>query len=158
MKDHHPVTIGQSMKGRVISICEDAMVLDAVRLFLENHIGTLPVVDSQMKLVGLVTMETILSLVMPDFVHLMDRFSFVHDLGAVETRTPDENDLRRCISEIMTAPVFVEEGDSLLYAAASKRNHGLRDIPVVDAQRHLVGIASHVDIGTALMRSWKLEP
>ncbi len=157
MKDHHPVTIGQSMKGRVISICEDAFVHDAVRLFLENHIGTLPVVDSQNKLVGLVTMDTILSLVMPDFVHLMDRFSFVHDLGAVEARTPDPADLRRPIGEIMTAPVFVEEGDSLLYAAASKRNFGLRDIPVVDAQGHLVGIASHVDIGTALMRSWKLE-
>ena len=133
------------------------LVSDAVRLFLENHIGTLPVVDSRMKLVGLVTMETILSLVMPDFVHLMDRFSFVHDLGAVETRIPDQSDLCRPISEIMTAPVFVKEGDSLLYAAASKRDHGLRDIAIVDEQGHLVGIASHVDIGTALMRSWKLE-
>ena len=157
MKDSHLVSIGQSMKRNVTSIRADATVRDAVQLFIQNHIGTLPVVDQEMKLVGLVTIESILSMVMPDFIRLIDHFSFVHDLGAVETRTPDEADLNRPISKIMAAPVFVEEGSSLLFAAASKRSSNLRDIPVVDSAGHLIGIASSVDIGTALMNSWQIK-
>ena len=77
--------IQNCMKRNVISIRSDAAVRDAVKLFIQNHIGTLPVVDQGNKLVGLVTIESILSMVMPDFVRLIDHFSFVHDFGAVET-------------------------------------------------------------------------
>jgi CBS domain-containing protein len=156
MKDNHSISIGQSMKRNVISIRADATVRDAVKLIIQNHIGTLPVVNAELKLIGLVTIENILSMVMPDFIYLIDHFSFVHNLGAVEERTPDEADLNRPISMIMGPPVSVPEGSSLLYAAASKRNYNLRDIPVVDSANHLIGIASSVDIGTALMNSWQI--
>jgi CBS domain-containing protein len=33
-------------------------------------------------------------------------------------------------------------------------SHNLKDLPVVDQDGRLVGLASHVDIGTALLARW----
>ena len=45
--------IGQSMKHEVISISDSATIREAAALFVEEHIGTLPVVDVDEKLAGI---------------------------------------------------------------------------------------------------------
>jgi IMP dehydrogenase len=149
--------IADSMKKQVISIPITATVKDAVELFLKHHIGTLPVVDENNKLVGLLRLPTVLSLVMPDFVRLMDNFEFVHDFGALDGRQPSDEDLTRPIRDIMERPYYVTDDSSLLYVSAIINKHKVRDIPVVDRRSRLVGLASHVDVGTALMRNWHVE-
>jgi CBS-domain-containing membrane protein len=38
------------------------------------------------------------------------------------------------------------------------RQHDLRDLPVVDEEGHLVGLASWVDVGVAFLESWSRPP
>ena len=142
------------MKRSVVSINQRQTVLEAVAYLREHHIGTLPVVDDNGKLVGLVTLRTLLDLVMPDFVRLLEHINFVHNFGAVESRSPSAEDLSRPVKDIMRPPVSVTADSSLLRAAAILHENNLKDLPVVDDENRLVGLASHVDIGVALMANW----
>ncbi|HZW02556.1 MAG TPA: CBS domain-containing protein [Anaerolineaceae bacterium] len=152
------MNVRQSMKRSVIAIHQNETILAAVSLLRQHHIGTLPVVDDDGRLVGLLTLRSLLDLVMPDFVHLLDTINFVHDFGAIESRQPSEEDLARPVSDVMRPPVFVTAESGLLRAAAILHENDLKDLPVVDLENKLVGLASHVDIGIALMSNWASPP
>lgn len=149
------MNLGDCMKRTIVSISADARIEQAVRLVIQHNVGTLPVVDGAGRLVGVVSLRELLSLVMPDFVRLLDNFDFVHDFGALATRQPNPQDLAKPVAAIMHHPVACEETCSLLRAAAILYQQALVDLPVVNAEGRLVGLASHVDIGTALMQSWR---
>ncbi len=102
-----------------ITIHESALVGDARRLMSENHIGGIPVVDSNMRLIGIVTNR---------------------DLRFVEnSRTP--------ISKVMTKDHLVtttrtdlEEATRLL------QKYRIEKLPVVNKQGILVGLITYKDI------------
>ena len=148
--------IRDCMKRQVYTLPDTACVRDAVNLVLRYHIGMLPVVDVEGKLVGVVKLRDLLELGMPDFVDLVHDFAFVSHFGAGELQQPDPADLARPVREVMREPIFVEENSSPMYAAALLHHHAMRDLPVVDERGILIGLASHVDIGCAVMRAWKL--
>ncbi len=148
--------IRKSMKMQVFSIHVEQSVHDAAMMMEKYHIGTLPVVDAENRLIGILTLQSLLRLVLPDFVELINHFPYINNLGAFETKIPSQNELNIQISEIMQEPIFVQDDWELMHAAAILHNTGLADIPVVDSEKRLVGIASRVDIGTAIMHSWNL--
>ena len=147
--------ISDCMKRNVISIDASATVRQAVALCIQHHIGTLPVVDPDRRVIGLITLQDLLYLVMPDFVRVVEHFEFVHGFGLLEIRQPSQTDLGRSVTEIMGQRVCVDENAGLLYTAAQLHGTGLIDMPVVDVDGRLIGIASHVDIGLALMGNWQ---
>ena len=149
------MNIADCMKRDVVSITASASVGQAAARFAARHIGMLPVVDAAGQLLGILQLPDLLSLVMPDFVQLVEDFDFVHDFGAVEARQPSPEMLTRRVTEVMQPPVSVEATCGLLRAFAVMRKHDLHDLPVVDTAGRLVGIASRVDIGTALLASWR---
>ena len=144
------------MKKAVFSISQGQSLGQAAELFIEHHIGTLPVIDLSGGLVGVITMADVLQVGMPDFIQLVDDFKFVHDFGAMERFIPDKAILNHSVDEKMSEPISVEENATILHAAAIMQQSKLRDLPVTDAQGKLIGIVSHVDIGVALIRNWKL--
>lgn len=147
--------IKDCMKRNVVSISEAATIGQAAKRLASRHIGSLPVVDSFGKLVGILRLRDLLSLVMPDFLRLIEDIDFVHDFGALENRQPDAAALARPLREVMQTPVLVDESCGLLRASSLLRLHDLQDLPVVDAAGRLVGIASRVDIGVALLSGWQ---
>lgn len=152
------MNISDCMKRNVASITKEATVREVVKLVIKRHIGTLPVVDASSKLVGVIKLQKLLSIVMPDFVNLVEDFSFLHSFGAMENHLPESKELDCPIDQITEPPVWVEGNSNLLYASAIMHKHDLGDVPVVDENCHLIGIASHVDIGTALMQTWFTSP
>jgi CBS domain-containing protein len=142
------------MKVNVISIRSGSSVRAAVDMIIDQHIGTLPVVDLDNKLIGVVRISDLAALVMPDFVRLLDHFEFVHNFGAFETRMPSKDQLDQAVDKIMQPPFYAEDTASLLHAASILHQKGVIDLPIIDHQGHLVGIASHVDVVTALMLKW----
>ncbi len=147
------------MKRKVISIGESATIGEAAALFVNHHIGTLPVVDPAGRLVGVLQMRDLLALVMPDFVRLIEDFDFVPDFGALESRLPSSTAVAHPVREVMEPPLSVDENCGLLRAFALLRQHELYDMPVVASEaKTLVGIASRVDIGVALLAGWQAAP
>src|SRR3989304_9887563 len=141
--------IGDCMKRNVVSITETASVREAAAIFVKEHIGLLPIVDQNNKLVGVVGLRDLLSLELPDFVNFITDVDFVHDFGAVETTRPEPYLLEQPVYTLMQPAISVDEECGLLRAYALMLQHQLLDLPVVAKDERLVGLASRVDIGAA---------
>ena len=146
--------IGDCMKRNVVSITETASVREAAAIFVKEHIGLLPIVDQNNKLVGVVGLRDLLSLELPDFVNFVADVDFVHDFGAVETTRPSADVLDKSIKTLMKPTITVHEDSGLLRAYALMLQHNLHDMPVVSEDGKLVGVASRVDIGTTILSAW----
>ncbi len=146
------------MKKEVVSISEDATLDDAIRLLAARRVGLLPVVDAENRLAGILTLHDIIQLVLPTFLEMLEDTDFVHDFGALEERRIPVDERKKPISEFMSPPTSCASTCGLLRAEALMRQHELRDLPVVDEQDHLVGLASWVDVGVAFLGSWSQPP
>ena len=146
--------ISACMKRNVISIRETATVRKAAAVFAKEHVGLLPIVDEQNKLVGVIGLRDLISLELPDFIRLVTDVDFVHDFGAVETTRPKPEVLDQSIKLLMKPAITVHEDSGLLRTYALMLQHQLHDIPVVSNDDQLVGMASRVDIGTAIVSMW----
>lgn len=142
------------MKRQVIFIQDSATVGDAAKLFAAHHIGTLPVVNPAGELVGILDLRDILQLTMPTFVTLIEDFDFVGDFGAGEEFQPTPTLLQKPVNQLMERACAVEAQSGLLRAFSFILKHDLYDLPVVDSHNRLVGLASKVDIGNALLGKW----
>jgi len=145
------------MKTKVFHISSSARILEAAAVFVKRHIGLLPVLDEKGKPIGVVRLEDLLKLELPDFIKLVADFDFVHDFGAVETTRPEAKQLAQPVTVLMQPVVTVEEAGGLLRAYAMMLQYNLMDMPVVNKGGELVGIVSRVDIGTAVLSLWSLE-
>lgn len=146
--------IRDCMKRKVYSSPATATIRQAAAIFVEKHVGMLPVVDAQDQPIGVIRLADLLALELPDSFNLLPDLDFVHDFGAVETTRPAPVELDKPVTMIMQPITFVEESCGLLRAYALMLKHDLHDLPVVSAGKVLVGIASRVDIGTAILSNW----
>ena len=146
--------INQCMKRNVISIRETATVREAAAIFAKEHVGLLPIVDQNNKLVGVIGLRDLISLELPDFIRFVTDVDFVHDFGAVEDTRPKAEVLSQSITLLMTPAITVPEDSGVLRTYALMLQHQLHDIPVVSKDGQLAGMASRVDIGTAIVSTW----
>lgn len=147
--------ISKYMKRNVISIPEASTIREAASVFVKHHVGLLPIVDQNRKLIGVVGLRDLLSLELPDFVNFIADLDFVHDFGAVETTRPSADVLNRPVTTLVSTVISVSEDTGLLRTYALMLQHQLHDIPIVSKDEILVGVASRVDIGTAILSAWE---
>lgn len=143
------------MKRNVFSITPEFTIRQAAALVVERHIGLLPVIDQQSRLIGVVRLHSLLALELPDFVNLITDVDFVHDFGAVETTRPETYLLEQPVSTLMQPAISVDEECGLLRAYSLMLQHQLLDLPVVSKDGRLVGLASRVDIVAAILSRWQ---
>lgn len=102
-----------------VTISGSETVGDALRLMKENHIGGIPVVDADNRLLGIVTNRDL-------------RF---------------QTNMELPISEVMTKENLVTTTNpDLKEAAHILLRHKIEKLPVVDADNHLVGLITYRDI------------
>ena len=147
------VCMRDCMKRRVVTVGAATTVQEAARLVVKEHVGTLPVVDEDGLLTGVVRLQDLLGVFMPGFVSLLDNIDFVRDFGALEQVEPgvtlEVGGLT--MGELAGPSVSVEEDSGLMHALATIVKHQLQDLPIVDRSGRLVGIASRVDIAAAFL-------
>ncbi|MGZ9222714.1 MAG: CBS domain-containing protein [Anaerolineales bacterium] len=143
------------MKRNVVSIPITATILEAAKIIASKHIGLLPIVDEDEKPVGVIGLGDLLTLELPDFVRFVSDVDFVHDFGAVEDTHPSTTALNQTVKTLMRPPITVDEESGLLRTYALMLQHHLHDIPVVSKSGKLIGIASRVDIGVAILSGWQ---
>lgn len=142
------------MKRHVVSIKPNNTISEAAAIFVKKHIGLLPVVDSDNRPIGVIGMRDLLKLELPDFVNFVLDVDFVHDFGAVEDTRPPASRLNKTVKTLMRPVITVEEDTGLLRAYALMLQQNLHDIPVVSKDGKLIGIASRVDVGVAILSTW----
>ncbi|MGB0934107.1 MAG: IMP dehydrogenase [Lishizhenia sp.] len=115
--------VKRSESGMIIdpvTMQENALVKDALRLMKENKIGGIPVVDNNKVLKGIVTNRDL-------------RF---------------EKNLERPVREVMTSNniITTSEETDLIVAEGILQEHKIEKLPVVDADNKLVGLITYRDI------------
>ena len=149
--------INQFMKRNVISIPSKTTISEAAAVIVKKHVGTLPVLDNQGKPIGVIRLEDLLTLEMPDFIHLISNINFIHDFGAVETTRPAHRLLEKDVTTIMQPVITIQEDTGLLHAYAIMLQNNIYDMPVTTETGELVGIVSRADIGSAILATWSAE-
>ncbi len=139
--------VSKIMTTRVFSIREDANLSHAVRLFTDQTLTHLPVVDVNNKVVGLLSHMYVYKTQAPRrFVEgeitavpdmLMDGDSFYLK------ETLDQFYLKNVMKK---DPLTVNQNESLAVAVHFMANRRIGCIPVVDDLKNLVGIVTNQDI------------
>lgn len=148
------MTVTTCMKKHVVSIPKTATIREAAAIIVSKHIGLLPVVDKNNKPVGVIGIRDLLTLELPDFVSFVADVDFVHDFGAVETTRPSARTLGKSVKTLMKPAISVDEDCGLLRAYALMLQHNLHDMLVVSKDGKLIGVASRVDVGVAVLSAW----
>ena len=106
-----------------VTIRRGSTVADALKMMEEYHIGGIPVVDDDRRLVGIVTNRDL-------------RF---------------ESNLSRMIDDVMTSEGLVTTTQSANLEEAAKilQQHKIEKLPVVDGEGRLVGLVTYKDITKA---------
>lgn len=142
------------MKTDVVSISPCSTVQEAINTVLTRKVGTLPVVDPENRLLGVIAIDDLIRLFLPDFVSFIEDIDFVRDYGALEIPYTEEvaGIWRLSVEQVMSEPVAVEEDCGPIRALSVMEKHRLQDLPVVKGGK-LVGIVSRVDIFRRLFGS-----
>ena len=119
-------TVKRAENGMIydpVTIKRGSRVVDALKMMKEFHIGGIPVVDDDKKLVGIVTNRDL-------------RF---------------ETNLERKIDEVMTSDHLVTTSQSTNLEEAAKilQTYKIEKLPVVDKDGRLVGLVTYKDITKA---------
>lgn len=119
-------TVKRAENGMIydpVTIKQGSRVIDALNMMKEYKIGGIPVVDEEMKLVGIVTNRDL-------------RF---------------EKNLDRVIDEVMTKEniITTSQSTNLEEAAEILQSHKIEKLPVVDSNGRLIGLVTYKDITKA---------
>ncbi|MCL1939777.1 MAG: CBS and ACT domain-containing protein [Desulfovibrionaceae bacterium] len=127
------------MTKEVLTITPETSMMKASRLMKDKKIRRLPVVDEEMRVIGIIS----------------DRD--IKDASPSKATTLDMHELYYLLSElkikdIMTkSPVCAEAGDSVEGVALVMMERGFGGMPVVDQERKIVGIITESDIFRVLV-------
>lgn len=147
--------IKNCMKRNVFFIHAKASIREAVDLLVSKHIGLLPVVDDDNRPIGIVGLSDLLQLTLPSSLKFLSDVDYIGDFGAMENYHPADETLSMPVHKIMRTGTVVLEDSGLVRAYALMLQHDLHDLPVIDKNGRLVGIASRVDIGTHIISNWR---
>lgn len=125
-----------AQKGsRVITIEKDIPVLDAMKIFPANRVGSLIVVDKFNEILGLIAARDVLMAV-------------INHLDQIKSMT---------VEQIMTTNLIIgTEEDTIDYIQAIMTENRIRHVPILEG-RKLKGLVSIGDIVKALMTEKDVE-
>jgi len=146
MKRH---TVADVMTRRVVTITQDAGYKQIVETLTGKAVSAVPVVDAEHRVIGIVSEA--------DLIHKVDAgrqepHSWLLERKRVrDARAKANADFAR---DLMTAPaITITEDESVAVAARLMYTEGIKRLPVVDADSHLVGIVSRSDLLRPYLRS-----
>lgn len=149
-KGKQGVPVRNIMSRNLITVSPEATIEEISRILVANRITGLPVVDSDNKVIGMVTESDIIFKELqhePVFVEkLEDLVLLKRDLK--EERTHKTGNTAR---DIMTSPaITAHEEDSIREIIETITKKKIKRIVIVDDEGHPVGIVSKIDIVKAL--------
>lgn len=156
------IQIKDAMEKNVIKFQANDKISDVAQTLRDNKISGAPIVDDNLKVIGVISEGDImrllevhsprLNLILPsplDWIELPIRMKYEMDEIA--------EDMNRAasvsIEEIMTKEVItIKEDDDISNAAQLMDTHSVNRLPVVDQEGKLIGIITRGDLVSAMVR------
>jgi CBS domain-containing protein len=139
--------VAEIMTRGVVTATPEMSVSEVARLMVEHHIGGLPVLDGD-RLVGLVTdLDLIARHQEPEMPSIFAFFGGYIPIGEREYEEEMRRILATTAAELMTTTVFsIREDATIEELATLMYEREVNPVPVLNAQRRLVGIVSRSDL------------
>lgn len=142
------------MSTDLVATTPEATPYEVAQAMIQERLDLMPVVDHDLRVVGIVTEGDLLNRV--NFPHgtILDGLKALFGRGDHRT----EKALARHVSDLMTRPVQTISPDATLQAAAERMlEKHLRALPVVDPDGKLLGLLTRRHVLQA-MASWSERP
>ena len=109
----------------VATISADKSITECAAQMRSEHVGSLVIVDTEQKPIGMITDRDI----------------------AIEVVALQKDAINTKVSDVMTTPVVTAQFDeSMVVALARMREFGIRRLPIVDHEGRLVGVISNSNL------------
>ena len=140
------------MTKDIIKATPSTGIKEIYEIFCKEHIGGVPVVDSENRLLGMVTKTELIDVLIPDYFDMVNDFLFIDDFGALEDKLEAIPSLDLFIAEdlMITNVITINENASLMKAPVLMNKYNIRRLPVINKDKKLVGIATRMDVCSAL--------
>ena len=146
-------SVADWMTADVLTVTPDTPLPEAVQLLVDRKIGGLPVVDATGKLVGVISESDLMwqekGVEQPPYMMFLG--------GVIYFQNPATYDrdlhkaLGQTVGEVMSSHTVSVSADTLLPVAARiMHDKKIHRLPVVDADRHPIGIITQSDIDRAI--------
>jgi CBS domain-containing protein len=149
-------TAAEIMRSEIPSVTREEDARRAIELLAETDLGAIPVVDSDEKVVGIVSdSDLILSeeqsdLHLPHYLNIMGGVVFVGSMKGFEERL--NKAFATNVRDLMTGdPVVVSTTDTAEAVAKKIADKHHNHLPVVDADGRLAGMVTRADALAALV-------
>lgn len=147
-------TVHKVMTADVVTVQPDAPFREVVSTLAEHHISGVPVVDGGDHVVGIVSEADLLvreerkaSQQEAHGVFATHRRHHEQDSGATAAAGPRTMVIGDTAGAMMSTPVVtVTPATTVVEAARLLSRHGIKRLPVVDADERLIGIVSRADL------------
>jgi len=136
------------MHRQVITIEQTATLRELNEVLQQHRVSSLPVVDEEGKVLGIVTEGDLIRAVLPGYMELHENSLYLHDFERLEARVHHVEEMP--VGEIMTRQVVsVTEDTPIMQIGSTFLLKRVDRIPVVRGDR-LVGIVSRPDVCRAV--------
>lgn len=146
--------ISDCMITPVYTIGIDANLREAMAKMARFMVGTLPVIDATDQLLGVLLLDDVLTLFMPNFVEMVRSADFIHDYSFLNQGREKPHLAEKPIRDIMRQPYPVQQESGLMEAMVLMHKHQVEELPVLDAERRVVGIVSRARVGNLFLSDW----
>lgn len=129
------------MSKHPVAVSASATLDEVVRVAMQEWVRTIPVVDSQLKVVGIITDDDVRRSGLP--VNL----TILRQMTANERLALLKNYADVLVDQVMTTPVVtISHVASITDVINAVTTNGLKRLPVVDEHGHLLGIVTRSDV------------
>jgi len=131
------------MTPYLITIDNYANLAEAYEIMLKNKIRRIPVTEND-RLVGIVTMKDLLDAKPSDVRHSLNNEELNELLSTIIVEQVMKHD-----------PIRVYQTDTLGHAAEIMLDKKIGGLPVIDANKNLVGLITESDIFRTIVKKWR---
>lgn len=133
------------MRRDLTSVETDSTVREVIYLMEQSGLSSLPVVDDEGVLVGIISEKDLIRAALPRYLEMLHSASFLPNLNQLARRLKEMAD--EPVSKYMHRDVvLVRPDDEDLQIADTLLRHELKQVPVVDDEGHLVGVIRRIDL------------
>lgn len=139
------------MRRDLTSVELDSTVAHVIYLLHQSGLSSLPVVDEDGHVAGVISERDLIRALLPGYVEMLQSVSFLPSLDQLSRRLREIGG--KPVSEFMAREVVAARpDDNDLHLADLMIRKGLKQIPVLDDQKRLVGVVRRIDLLHCLRR------
>lgn len=145
--------VKQLMNKRVVSVYPEALFSEIWKIIFKKGIHGLPVVDKNKTLIGIIAEEDLLSKLYPSYQEYIDDFQSAANFEEMEKNIGELKRLRA--QDVMNKTIYLTYPETPVLQALSKMIvRQVRQLPVIDRERKLIGIITKGDIFDYLFKNY----